>query len=183
MRGWVAISVTAMPAAAPRSIREVLRIIIREPSGLRLRPTMGLGRRVSRPYGTPRRVRGGLHRPLWQRPIGLRRPALRRARPLPRTAPSSTDNMEQAEQSEHLSHWQRYLANDAQSEWAAREMQVRLDFIPRAGSLRLSAGTSRYRSLRLGRGHVDDFIHIASARPGRHSLFRNQRLYSDSAGP
>jgi hypothetical protein len=44
---------------------------------------------------------------------------------------------------EHLSHWQRYLANDAQSEWAAREMQVRLDFIPRAGSLRLSAGTSR----------------------------------------
>ena len=80
-------------------------------------------------------------------------------------------------------YWQRYLANDAQSEWAAREMQVRLDFIPRAGSLRLSAGTSRYRSLRLGRGHVDDFTHIASARPGRHSLFRNQRLYSDSAGP
>src|SRR6266581_301521 len=88
MRGDVAISVTAMPAAAPRSIREVLRIIIREPSGLRLRPTMGLGRRVSRPYGTPRRLRVGLHRPLWQRPIGLRRPLLRRARPLPRTAPS-----------------------------------------------------------------------------------------------
>jgi hypothetical protein len=34
MRGWLAISVTATPAAAPRSIREVLRIIIREPSGL-----------------------------------------------------------------------------------------------------------------------------------------------------
>src|SRR2546430_1658757 len=29
MRGWVAISVTATPAAAPRRIREVLRIIIR----------------------------------------------------------------------------------------------------------------------------------------------------------
>ena len=39
--------------------------------------------------------------------------------------------------------------NDAQSEWAAREMQVRPDFIPRAGSLRLSAGTLGYRSLRL----------------------------------
>src|SRR5258708_35936976 len=73
MRGWIAISEPAMPAAAPRRIREVLRIIIREPSGLRLRPTMGLGRRVSRPYGTPRRVRVGLHRPLWQRPIGLHR--------------------------------------------------------------------------------------------------------------
>src|ERR1700704_6697965 len=99
MRGGGAISVTAPPAAAPRSIRGVLRII-REPPGLRLRPTMGLDRRVSRPYGTPRRVGVGLHRPLWQRPIGLRRPALRRARPLPRTAPSSTDNIEQAEQSE-----------------------------------------------------------------------------------
>src|SRR6516165_3755221 len=29
MRGWVAISVTATPAAAPRRIREVLRMIIR----------------------------------------------------------------------------------------------------------------------------------------------------------
>src|SRR5260370_19178016 len=87
MGGGVAISVTATPAAAPRRIRELLRIIIHEPSGLRLRPTMGLDRRVSRPYGTPRRVRVGLHRPLWQRPIGLRRPSLRWARPLPRTAP------------------------------------------------------------------------------------------------
>src|SRR5262249_7629408 len=51
MRGWVAISVTATPAAAPRSIREVLRMIIREPSGLRLRPTMGLDRREPRPCG------------------------------------------------------------------------------------------------------------------------------------
>src|SRR5262245_53358467 len=50
MRGWVSISVTAAPAAAPRRIREVLRII-REPSGLHLRPTMGLNRTVSRPYG------------------------------------------------------------------------------------------------------------------------------------
>src|SRR5262249_18608940 len=48
MRGWVAISVTATPAAAPRRIREVLRMIIREPSGLRLRP-LGLGRREPRP--------------------------------------------------------------------------------------------------------------------------------------
>src|SRR5215510_1724847 len=88
MRGWVAISVTATPAAAPRRIREVLRMIIREPSGLRLRPTMGLDRREPRPCGTPRKVRVGLHRPLWQRPTGLRRPLLRRARPLPRTAPS-----------------------------------------------------------------------------------------------
>jgi hypothetical protein len=55
-----------------------LRIIIREPSGLRLQPTMGLDRRVSRPCGTPRKVRIGLHRPLWQRPIGLRRPLPRR---------------------------------------------------------------------------------------------------------
>src|SRR5215472_14507205 len=36
MRGWVAISVTATPAAAPRRIREVLRIIIR---GYPLHPT------------------------------------------------------------------------------------------------------------------------------------------------
>src|SRR5262245_53053938 len=50
MGGWVAISVTATPAAAPKRIREVLRIIIREPPGLRLRPTMGLDRLVSRPY-------------------------------------------------------------------------------------------------------------------------------------
>src|SRR5262249_28115177 len=69
MRGWVAISVTATPAAAPRRIREVLRMIIREPSGLRLRPTMGLDRREPRPCGTPHIVRVGLHRPLWQRPI------------------------------------------------------------------------------------------------------------------
>jgi hypothetical protein len=48
------------------------------------------------------------------------------------------------------STYQHYLANDAQSEWAAREMQVRPDFIPRAGSLGLSAGPSGYRSLRLG---------------------------------
>src|SRR5690348_6358280 len=40
MRGWVAISVTATPAAAPRRSREALRIIIREPSSLHLRPTM-----------------------------------------------------------------------------------------------------------------------------------------------
>src|SRR5215470_9014198 len=36
MRGWVAISVTATPAAAPRRIREVLRMIIR---GYPLHPT------------------------------------------------------------------------------------------------------------------------------------------------
>src|SRR5262245_11998323 len=36
MRGWVAINVTATPAAAPRRIREVLRIIIR---GYPLHPT------------------------------------------------------------------------------------------------------------------------------------------------
>src|SRR6516162_5345699 len=69
MRGWVAISVTATPAAAPRRMREVLRMIIREPSGLRLRPTMGLDRREPRPCGTPHIVRVGFHRPLWQRPI------------------------------------------------------------------------------------------------------------------
>src|SRR5262252_3629737 len=80
MRGWVAISVTATPAAAPRRIREVLRMIIREPSGLRLWPTTGLDRREPRPCGTPRRVQVGLHRPLWQPPTGLRRPLLRRAR-------------------------------------------------------------------------------------------------------
>src|SRR5947208_13760551 len=60
MRGEVAISVTATPAAAPRRSREVLRIIIREPSGLRLRPTMGLDRRVPRPCGAPHIVRVGL---------------------------------------------------------------------------------------------------------------------------
>src|SRR6187200_662167 len=68
MRGEVAISVTATPAAAPRRSREVLRIIIREPSGLRLWPTMGPDRRVS-PLQTPREVRVGLHRRLWQLPI------------------------------------------------------------------------------------------------------------------
>jgi hypothetical protein len=57
--------------------------------------------------------------------------------------------IQQDEQSEHLSHWQRYLANDAQSEWAAREMQMCPDFIPRAGSLGFRAGTSGYSSLRL----------------------------------
>ena len=41
--GWRC-SVRATPAAAPRRIREVLRII-REPFRLRLRPTMGLDRR------------------------------------------------------------------------------------------------------------------------------------------
>src|SRR5215469_10824019 len=88
MRGGVAISVTATPAAAPTRSREVLRIIIREPSGLRLRPTMGLNRRGPRPSGTPHIVRVGLHRPLYQRPIGRRRPLPRRARPSPRTAPN-----------------------------------------------------------------------------------------------
>src|SRR5262249_26960416 len=63
MRGGVAISVTATPAAAPRRSREVLRSIIREPSGLRLRPTMGLDPRGPRPSGTPNRVWVGLHRP------------------------------------------------------------------------------------------------------------------------
>src|SRR5262249_16263012 len=62
MRGSVAISVTAAPAAAPRRSREVLRIIIREPSGLRLRPTMGPNRWVPRPSGTPNRVWVGWHR-------------------------------------------------------------------------------------------------------------------------
>src|SRR5262245_28271035 len=60
MRGGVAISVTATPAAAPRRIREVLRIIIREPSGLRLRPTKGLDQRVFRPCGIPHKARVGL---------------------------------------------------------------------------------------------------------------------------
>src|SRR5262249_37059724 len=78
MRGWVAISVTATPAAAPRRVREVLRMIIREPSGLRLRPTTALVRREPRPGGPPRKVRFGLHRPPWQRSIGLPRPSLRR---------------------------------------------------------------------------------------------------------
>src|SRR6266511_6391332 len=59
MRGGVAISVTATPAAAPRSIREVLRIIIREPSGFRLPPTMGLGSTGNRPCGIPHKVRVG----------------------------------------------------------------------------------------------------------------------------
>src|SRR5439155_10832480 len=86
MRGWVAISVTATPAAAPRRIKEVLRIIIRELLAFVCGP----------PWawidGYP--VLAEFHikctaRPLWQRPIGLRRPLLRRARPLPRTAPKS----------------------------------------------------------------------------------------------
>src|SRR5205807_6295150 len=85
MRGGVAISVTATPAAAPRISREVLRMIIREPSGLP-RPTMGLDRRVPRPCGTPHIVRVGLHRPLYQRPIGPvahRRDGLARHHELP----------------------------------------------------------------------------------------------------
>ena len=45
-----AISVIAVPAAAPRRMREVLRIIIREPFRLRQPPTMGLDQRESRPY-------------------------------------------------------------------------------------------------------------------------------------
>src|SRR5215468_10388921 len=72
MRGWVAISVTATPAAAPRRIREVLRIIIREPSGLRLRPTKGLDRQY--PVLAELRIEYGLGTgwftpPAWQRPI------------------------------------------------------------------------------------------------------------------
>ena len=50
----------------------------REPSGLRLRPTMGLDRRVPRPCGTPHIVRLGLHRPPWQAPMP-ERPAAHRA--------------------------------------------------------------------------------------------------------
>ncbi len=46
-----AISVTAAPAAAPRRMSEVLRII-REPFRLRQPPTMGLDQRESRPYET-----------------------------------------------------------------------------------------------------------------------------------
>ena len=92
--------------------------------------------------------------------------------------------IEQAEQSERLSHWQRYLANDAQSEWAAHEMQVRPDFIPKAGFLK---AFGRHVGLPLfaarGRGHVDDFTQMARARPGHPSLFRNQQLCSDSTGP
>ena len=77
------------PAAAPRRIREVLRMIIGDPSGLRLRPTTGLDRREPRPCGTPHNSAGWLAPPPWQRPIGLRRPSLRGARPLPRTCPKS----------------------------------------------------------------------------------------------
>src|SRR5215470_4505796 len=51
MRGWVATSVRAAPAAAPRRIRGILRII-REPSACRYSPTMGSDRRGTRLFGT-----------------------------------------------------------------------------------------------------------------------------------
>src|SRR6266567_1837714 len=50
-RGWVTNSVSAAPVAALRRITEVLRII-REPSRLHLRPTMGLDRLECRLCGT-----------------------------------------------------------------------------------------------------------------------------------
>ena len=53
MRGWTASSVIAAPAAAPRRMSEVLRII-REPFRLRQLPTMGLDRREPRPFETRR---------------------------------------------------------------------------------------------------------------------------------
>src|SRR6266480_7556826 len=86
MRGWVAISVTATPAAAPRRIKEVLRITIRELLAVVCGP----------PWawidGYP--VLAEFHikctaRPLWQRPIGLRCRLLRRARPLTTNCPKS----------------------------------------------------------------------------------------------
>src|SRR5262249_22022164 len=84
MRGWVAISVAATPAAAPRRIREVLRIIIREPSGLRLRPTVGL-----KSTGTPS-LRNSTYSTGWLAPPALAtadcRLFLRWAHPLPELA-------------------------------------------------------------------------------------------------
>jgi hypothetical protein len=86
MRGWVAISDTATPAAAPSRIREVLRII-REPPGLHLRPTMAwidlnpVLTELNVEYALVCTARLGKGQ--W-----LGAPALRRTRPLPRTAPS-----------------------------------------------------------------------------------------------
>src|SRR5262245_37756079 len=151
MRGWVAISVTATPAAALRRIREVLRIIIREPPGRRLRPTMALidlhpvltdtcwfapPALVTADWAPPPSTATGspvttncptrISVPSQQSRHDIRWPPLDEGPPI-----------EQAEQSKPLSHWQRYFANDAESEWAAREMQVPC-----------------------GRRHVDDFTHM-----------------------
>src|SRR5262245_19037945 len=119
MRGWFAISVTAMPAAAPRRIREVFRIIIREPPGLRLRPTMAWIN-LYPVFAEPTvEYALGLHRPLWHG--GLAAPQCDWARPLPRTAPTPRRSIpahqemifvpldegrpiEQDEHSEHVSH-------------------------------------------------------------------------------
>src|SRR5262245_59554468 len=130
MRGRVAISVTATPAAAPRRIREVLRIIIREPPGLRLRPTMGLDRFVSHPYGLHVEYAVVSTARFGNGPLGSAAQHCDGPARLPRTAPSQRISVpsqqsrhdirrplldegrpiEQAEQSEHLSRWQRYLA-------------------------------------------------------------------------
>src|ERR1700692_4560503 len=55
MRGCVVVRLRAAPAAAPRRMREVLRII-REPFRRRWLPTMGWGRRVSRLCETRRKA-------------------------------------------------------------------------------------------------------------------------------
>src|SRR5207244_7446831 len=91
MRGWVAISVTATPAAAPRRIREVLRMIIREPSGLRLRPTMGLDRREPRPCGTPHTVPGWFAPPALATADWAPPPITATGSPVTTNCPKSTD--------------------------------------------------------------------------------------------
>ena len=194
MRGWVAISVTATPAAAPRRIREVLRIIIREPPGLRLRPTMGLDRRVSRPctgwFAPP-----ALATADWAPP-----PITATGSPVTTNCPKSTDirsipanmifvagikdqelTIIDGHATDHCAHCWRI--------WVGRRRVdpsnklSRASTYPRAGSLRLSAGTSGYRSLRLA---VEDTSMTSptwrALGTGRLSLFRNQRLCSDSAG-
>ena len=80
MRGWVVISVKAAPAAAPRRMSEVLRII-REPFRLRLLPTMGLDRRGSRPCETRHTARADLSQSRWRRPTA---PATHHRNRLPR---------------------------------------------------------------------------------------------------
>src|SRR5215510_3307886 len=71
MRGWVATSVRAAPAAAPRRIRGILRII-REPSACRYSPTTGSDRRETRLFGT--RYRGLAD---WKRHRSSTRPSVR----------------------------------------------------------------------------------------------------------
>src|SRR5262249_44936122 len=80
----------ATPAAAPRRIREVLRII-REPSAPHLRPTRGLDRRVHRSLRNSTYSTGWLLAPAGASGDGAPPPITATGSPVTTNCPKSTD--------------------------------------------------------------------------------------------